>query len=865
MVESEALLKFPQASDQVGNDSTNNVDDDGELETYFNLPSSLVALRSRLLNGYTNPAECPATVSPPKELTSSEMLTLRHYIAWKKSNGTVVAYQSHAQVLQSATDVEILSLHKARQLAATLTTLRPTQIDMCPQSCIAYTGEFEEMDRCPYIRAGKPCGELRYQTGRPSSAQPKPRAQMMFLPFIPTIKAMFANAETSQLLRYRDKCLQKALHLVAGAQSQYSDFCDSTVHIHHYKSMGLFQDCRDIAFAISTDGAQLTMKKHSNTWILIFILLNLPPELRYKSNSIFYPFAIPGPNSPGNVESFFWLFFQEMMMASEGIWMWDAVDSSYFVNRACLCMALGDMLGSAKLNGMAGHSAIYGDRFSMVRGARASLKSGSKAQYYPISPPEHSRYNSGRPQYLLHNLPMRQESMFWQTIQQLETATSKTSRTDLTKDTGISRMPLCAASPAFIHPSFFPLDPFHLFYENCMAFQWDLWMTLSSPSESIHISVDKARKFGQLVSTAASTLPASFCGVVRDPFLKRQSQYKIYEWMALLHWYIIPIGIELGFNHALLANFSDFVEAIEIAMTITPRSQQQILGLHQLLQRFLVGFEKIYVAGDPEKVSRCRLCIFQLIHVPQHIEWYGSVRIGSQATVERAIGDVGHKIRSKKSPFANLANIIYEKELVKILLLQYPSLDLSTTSQSKASKRIHTPHNRFKILKKERKNDQKFRSYLHAICLWLKIDFSLELAMERWGKIRLPGDILLRSRLSEMHGKLPSRSARYFEAKAKGGEPIFGEALAFFEVFEPKQLLAVYHPISKCQQTLKKWRGEWSEKIEVLAASTIHSLIGIWSHESRVYILRKHPGLNLLSEEESGREMADTGEEEEGD
>ena len=113
--------------------------------------------------------------------------------------------------------------------------------------------------------------------------------------------------------------------------------------------------------------------------------------------------------------------------------------------------------------------------------------------------------------------------------------------------------------------------------------------------------------------------------MVRDPFLKRQSQYKIYEWMALLHWYIIPIGIELGFSHALLANFSDFVEAIEMAMTIAPRSKQDILELHQLLQRFLHGFERIYVAGDPEKVSQCRLCIFQLIHVPQHIEWYGSI------------------------------------------------------------------------------------------------------------------------------------------------------------------------------------------------------------------------------------------------
>ncbi|KIL53929.1 hypothetical protein M378DRAFT_53753, partial [Amanita muscaria Koide BX008] len=55
-----------------------------------------------------------------------------------------------------------------------------------------------------------------------------------------------------------------------------------------------------------------------------------------------------------------------MAKANEGIWMWDAVDSSYFVCHASICMILGDMLGSAKLNGMAGHSAVHGDRFSMV-------------------------------------------------------------------------------------------------------------------------------------------------------------------------------------------------------------------------------------------------------------------------------------------------------------------------------------------------------------------------------------------------------------------------------------------------------------------------------------------------------------------
>ncbi|KAF8986780.1 hypothetical protein BDQ17DRAFT_1259248, partial [Cyathus striatus] len=56
-----------------------------------------------------------------------------------------------------------------------------------------------------------------------------------------------------------------------------------------------------------------------------------------------------------------------MAIGSEGMWMQDALhESSYFLNRMYITMLLGDMLGSAKVNGMAGHSALHGDRFSMV-------------------------------------------------------------------------------------------------------------------------------------------------------------------------------------------------------------------------------------------------------------------------------------------------------------------------------------------------------------------------------------------------------------------------------------------------------------------------------------------------------------------
>src|SRR5215510_13720208 len=99
------------------------------------------------------------------------------------------------------------------------------------------------------------------------------------------------------------------------------------------------------------------------------MILNLPPEIHYKSGKYITVFSTPDPNPPGSIESFAQPLFEQMAVASEGIWTWDAVNSSYFVNRAHICMALGDMLRSAKLNGMAGHSAIYGDCFSMVKGA----------------------------------------------------------------------------------------------------------------------------------------------------------------------------------------------------------------------------------------------------------------------------------------------------------------------------------------------------------------------------------------------------------------------------------------------------------------------------------------------------------------
>jgi hypothetical protein len=244
-----------------------------------------------------------------------------------------------------------------------------------------------------------------------------------------------------------------------------------------------------------------------------------------------------------------------MAQASVGMWTWDAVDSSYFVLRAYLCGVKGDMLGSAKLSGMAGHSALYGDRFSLVQGAHPARQSGAKAQYYPISPPQREKFNPKRDIVNLNSLPMRGQRHYWKTIERLQAAATKTELQKIVKKTGISCLTMCAASPAFFHPSFFPLDPFHLFYENCMVHIWDLWVIHNSDDEQIHMHAEMASQLGEEIERAMAFLPPALSGLVRNPFKKRHSQYKNYEWMALLHWYIIPIAWELGFDRDVLENF----------------------------------------------------------------------------------------------------------------------------------------------------------------------------------------------------------------------------------------------------------------------------------------------------------------------
>ncbi|KAF6741380.1 hypothetical protein DFP72DRAFT_778052, partial [Ephemerocybe angulata] len=171
-------------------------------------PKELEDLRSDLLGGYKCPLFPPSDAdevrSNFKNLTASETISLRHFIIWKKTGGTVIAYQLHAKLLESVTKLEIMSLYRVRALARRLTKFAPVKVSMCPRSCLAYTGKHKDLDTCPYvIPASKNqvrgvCGRSRWRV-LPSGKQ-VPAAYFQVLSIRQKIEALYANEDTARLL-----------------------------------------------------------------------------------------------------------------------------------------------------------------------------------------------------------------------------------------------------------------------------------------------------------------------------------------------------------------------------------------------------------------------------------------------------------------------------------------------------------------------------------------------------------------------------------------------------------------------------------------------------------------------------------------
>ncbi|KAE8219554.1 hypothetical protein CF319_g6769 [Tilletia indica] len=367
-----------------------------------------------LLGGYvlgSKPTE------PPSEryelLDDDEKLSLVYYRRWLATGGTEWAYKENAKTLQEL-DHDISSFHVAKAMAAHLSDLQPLQVDMCKHSCLAYVGDYANMDACPWIRTIKEkdehgnekrrsfvCGEARY------GSDGKPSRQYVYLPILDRLRVMFRNPDFARLLQYRHDHLQ-ALRETRDRETRdvnawddfvFGDVVDGLINLRLADEFGLFTESTDVAISIATDGAQLLAHADSSAWFITASCLNTPPTHRFKRAHQFILAIIPGPNSPGDIESFFRPIAEEMAKLHRGAWVWDGSKSEWFVLRAYLVGLYADQPGSSKLNKMTGTQGRRGCRFCEIDACYGFALPSSKRNQAGSNPscPDHGQEHQAPP------------------------------------------------------------------------------------------------------------------------------------------------------------------------------------------------------------------------------------------------------------------------------------------------------------------------------------------------------------------------------------------------------------------------------------------------------------------------------------
>ena len=243
------------------------------------------------------------------------------------------------------------SAYFLRARAKELTGIEPVRYDCCVNSCICYAGHYKPLDKCP------DCKEPRF-SGRDSHGNPRPRRQFLYIPLIPRLAAFLQSAHMAKLMRYR------SLHVhVPGVSTDifdgenYQQLRGTPITVHNqpvHPPANYFEDHRDIALGLSTDGYGIFTRGQATAWPLILFIYNLPPKLHVHVEHILALGIIPGPKKPARVDSFLIPLHEELIKLAKGVHTYDIRSRNFFLLRAFLLIIFGNFPAISMLMNMKG-------------------------------------------------------------------------------------------------------------------------------------------------------------------------------------------------------------------------------------------------------------------------------------------------------------------------------------------------------------------------------------------------------------------------------------------------------------------------------------------------------------------------------
>jgi hypothetical protein len=348
--------------------------------------------------------------------------------------------------------------------------------------------------------------------------------------------------------------------------AHYAGLCRKRVIINGKELPHLyFQDPRDVALGLSTDGFAPFKHRTTTCWPLILFNYNLPPEVRFHINNIISLGVVPGPKKPIDMDSFLWPLVEEMLQLAAGITAFDSLSRSAFVLRAYIILVFGDIPAVSLLMRMKGHNGLVPCRFCKIQGIKAPGR--ATTHYVPLHRANHPAMEvitdpSAIKIYDGAALPLRSHEEIRAQGKHVDTTLVKAQRDALAKEYGVKGHSILFQLSSIAFPTCFPYDFMHLIWENVIKNLILLWTGdfkgLDEGSGCYQINTTVWAAIGSATASSGSTIPG--CYGARPPnFVENRSSATADTW-SFWTLYLGPILLQQKFKDE--KYYNHFIELV---------------------------------------------------------------------------------------------------------------------------------------------------------------------------------------------------------------------------------------------------------------------------------------------------------------
>ena len=494
------------------------------------------------------------------ELTEEDLRILRPF-ALKVD--THMPSDTFARLPDAFPDSKVSTWKASQAHVARLSGFQPEAYDCCINSCCAFTGPHASLATCPY------CAEPRY------NASGKPRKVFIYLPIIPRLKSYFANKPMAKEMEYRAK--EQAKHTPGVIRDvtdseNYRSLLNKQVTVDGKQlSHKFFEDSRDVALGLSTDGFAPFKRRTKTAWPLILFNYNLRSDIRTHLENILGLGIIPGPKKPVDFDSFLWPAVQELLRLSVGVHAYDCLSNAFFALRAYLILVFGDIPAVSMVMWMKGHNSVCPCRMCDIRGVRIP-DSRNPIHYVPLDRARHPNVLSDPlaiQTYDPSHLPLRTHADFMKQAKEVQFACTTSDSEHLSKLYGIKGTPILSALSSLSFPSSFPYDFMHLIWENVvknlMMFWTGSYKDLDEGCESYQFPSAVWDAIGSATADSGDLLPYIFGP--RPPNVATDKVSWTADTRSFWIQYIAPVVLRGRFLHdKYYDHFVEFVRLINICL-----------------------------------------------------------------------------------------------------------------------------------------------------------------------------------------------------------------------------------------------------------------------------------------------------------